>query len=231
MLFKIEMPGATELPRVWARISPRVTPRASPRVSPRVTHRVWKPLVFLCFQKKTKHTPQTPLSIQGQHHPYAAYKGSIQGAIQGGNPIFPQPREFAVSNLPTVHLAPQLQNACWPVRAPVLGMPPGLVNRFRSGGRRLAQSWWEKPTQMSPLPKAIASNKQISMGNVFAKCYKNCVKIPDLWPKNLIQGGSLRFGRHRAHEAFAPARCKNSENFTVFLHQFLHNNGAKIVQK
>ena len=53
---------------------------------------------------------------------------------------------------------------------------------------------------MSPLLKATTSNKQISMGNVFAKCYKNCVKIPDLWQKDLIQGGSLRLGRHRAHE-------------------------------
>ena len=53
---------------------------------------------------------------------------------------------------------------------------------------------------MSPLPKATASNKQISMGNVFAKCYKNCVKISNLGPENLIQGGSLGLGRHRAHE-------------------------------
>ena len=54
---------------------------------------------------------------------------------------------------------------------------------------------------MSLLPKATASNKQISTGNVFAKCYKNCVKIPDFVPKNLIQGGSLRLGRHRAHDS------------------------------
>ena len=41
---RIEMPGATELPRVWARVSPRVTPcvslRASPRVSPCASHRI-----------------------------------------------------------------------------------------------------------------------------------------------------------------------------------------------
>ena len=78
---------------------------------------------------------------------------------------------------------------------------------------------------MSPLPKATASNKQISMGNVFAKCYKNCVEIPDLWPKNLIQGGSLRFGRHRAHDLLlevAPANQSKKgpkrkfTNFTFF---------------
>ena len=55
--------------------------------------------------------------------------------------MLPQPHEFAVSNLPTVHLATECQNACSQVRAPVLGMVPGLVNRLRSGGRRLAQSW------------------------------------------------------------------------------------------
>ena len=39
MLFRIEMPGATELPCVWARASPRATPRASPRATPRASPR------------------------------------------------------------------------------------------------------------------------------------------------------------------------------------------------
>ena len=82
--------------------------------------------LFLVFQTKKKHTPQTPFSIQGQRHPYAAYKRSIQGAIQGGNPIVPQPHKSSVSNLPTVYLATQLQNECSPDRVPVLGMLLGL---------------------------------------------------------------------------------------------------------
>ena len=67
----------------------------------RPVHRpVYRTHFFACVQKKRKHTPLNTPVHQGQCHPYTAYRGSIQGAIQGGNPILPQPHESAALIFP-----------------------------------------------------------------------------------------------------------------------------------
>ena len=59
--------------------------------------------LFSSVFREEETRPQTPLSIQGQRHPYTAYKGSIQRR-QPHTPRTTTP-EPAVSNLPTVYLA------------------------------------------------------------------------------------------------------------------------------
>ena len=168
------MPGATELPRVWARVSPRVTPcaspRASPRVSPRVTHHIWKPLVFLVFSEKTKHTPQTPLSIQGQRHPTRHTKEAYKGPYKEATPYSHNPGSLLSLIFPLFTLplnsrmrADRCARPCWECLR-------GLSTVSNLEECVSLKAGEKKPTPMSPLPKATASNKQISMGNVLAKC-------------------------------------------------------------
>ena len=125
VLFRIKMPGAAELPLVWARVSPRVTPRASPRViAPchRPVHRtVYETHMFLAFSQKeearpSKHPFPSKVSATLTRHTKEAYKGPYKEATPySHNPTSQLSLIFPLFTLPlnSRTRADQRAHPCW----------------------------------------------------------------------------------------------------------------------